>query len=90
VTLALRRRVFEAYGLSYPQPPKAFDVDHLIPLALGGSNDIANLWPEPMNAMATEKNNVEDALYRKVCVEGTVKLAEAQLIMASDWRQFKR
>jgi hypothetical protein len=35
----LRRRVFR-------QPRGAYEVDHLIPLELGGDNVIANLWPE--------------------------------------------
>jgi 5-methylcytosine-specific restriction endonuclease McrA len=32
--------------LGYPQQHGAFEVDHLIPLELGGDNVIANLWPE--------------------------------------------
>ncbi len=27
--------------------PYAHEVDHLVSLELGGSNDIRNLWPEP-------------------------------------------
>jgi hypothetical protein len=25
----------------------AYELDHLIPLELGGSNDLRNLWPQP-------------------------------------------
>src|SRR5206468_3508206 len=46
VSLTLRKAVFAEYGISYPQLRGAFEVDHLIPLAIGGSNDIANLFPE--------------------------------------------
>jgi hypothetical protein len=46
VSSDVHRQAFTEYGLSYPQPRGAFEVDHLIPLELGGDNLIANLWPE--------------------------------------------
>jgi 5-methylcytosine-specific restriction endonuclease McrA len=27
-------------------PPGAYEIDHLISISLGGSNDIKNLWPQ--------------------------------------------
>ena len=39
--------VYAEYGVIYPQAPGAFEVDHFIPLEIGGSNDLTNLWPEP-------------------------------------------
>src|SRR6516164_2348756 len=46
VTEEVRHQVFAEYGLSYGVHG-SYEVDHLIPLELGGSNDIRNLWPEP-------------------------------------------
>jgi hypothetical protein len=46
VSSEAHRQAFTEYGLSYPQARGAFEVDHLIPLELGGDNTIANLWPE--------------------------------------------
>ncbi len=46
VSRELRRAAFAEYGLSPHQPPGSYEVDHLIPLELGGSNDLGNLWPE--------------------------------------------
>src|SRR5437588_12973817 len=30
--------VYAGYGLAYPQPPGTYELDHLIPLELGGDN----------------------------------------------------
>jgi len=66
--------------------PKCCEVDHLIPLELGGSNDIKNLWPQPEMPKPgyKEKNSLENTLKRLVC-NGTMTLADAQHCIASDW-----
>jgi len=46
VPVSLKKKVYREYGISYPQPFGSYEADHFIPLTLGGSNDIANLWPE--------------------------------------------
>lgn len=47
VTQAVRRAAFAAYGRPFPPPQGSTELDHLIPLELGGDNTIENLWPEP-------------------------------------------
>src|SRR5581483_3564218 len=64
-----------------------FEVDHLIPLELGGSNAIENLWAEsyvtdPWNAHV--KDRLENTLHRMVC-DGEISLADAQRAIATDW-----
>ena len=63
-----------------------FEVDHLIPLELGGDNSIANLWPEAAEPTPGfhEKDRVENYLHRRVC-EGAMSLADAQRQVATDW-----
>src|SRR3989338_6374719 len=46
VSTSLRKKVFAEYGIDYDQPFGSYEADHLIPLALGGNNDISNLFPE--------------------------------------------
>jgi hypothetical protein len=41
-----KRAVFIEYFGEMPPDPGDFEVDHLISLELGGSNDRSNLWPE--------------------------------------------
>ncbi|MGO8993579.1 MAG: HNH endonuclease signature motif containing protein [Polyangiaceae bacterium] len=86
VSEEVHRLAFAEYGIPYPQPAGAYEVDHLIPLALGGNNAIANLWPEPSEPHPGfhEKDMVEDYLHREVCA-GRMTLADAQRAIATDW-----
>jgi hypothetical protein len=70
---------------------RSVEVDHLISLELGGSNDIANLWAEPYEPRpgAHEKDRVENWLHKKVC-DGTLSLEEAQKAIATDWPKVYR
>src|SRR6266568_4806129 len=61
-----------------------YEEDHLISLEIGGSpDDPKNLWPEPGN-IPNAKDKVENDLNSAVCA-GTVKLADAQHAIATDW-----
>ena len=42
----LRETVFASYGIALPVPVGAYELDHLIPLELGGSDTVDNLWPQ--------------------------------------------
>ena len=72
--------------MTYPQPPGAYEVDHFIPLALGGANDIANLFPEAAAPTPGfhEKDIVEVFLQEQVC-SGHATLAAAQRQISTDW-----
>jgi hypothetical protein len=71
---------YPAYGTPHS---KRTELDHLVSLELGGSNDAANLWPESPPT-PNPKDKVENALHKAVC-EGRVSLAAAQRAIASDW-----
>jgi hypothetical protein len=67
--------------------PGAYEVDHLISLELGGSNEITNLWPEPYAPSAIgahAKDKVENSLHADVC-DGRMTLQAAQAKIAADW-----
>lgn len=59
------------------------ELDHLVPLELGGSNDISNLWPEA-GAIPNPKDKVEGELKSAVCA-GKITLDAARLEIARDW-----
>jgi hypothetical protein len=84
VTSAERAQVYAEYGVD--NVPGADEVDHFIPLELGGSNDITNLWPEPYLPApgAHDKDRVENYLHDLVC-SGAMALADAQAAIAADW-----
>jgi hypothetical protein len=93
VSGSLKLQVYRRYGMSGPKaafpgtdllPP--YEVDHLVSLELGGSNDITNLWPEAFNQSlgAHEKDRLEQRLHRMICAE-RISVEEAQHAIATDW-----
>jgi hypothetical protein len=86
VSSALQREVFREYGIRSAKP-YAYEVDYLITPALGGADDIRNLWPESYEAIvwnARVKDQLEDYLRDRVCA-GTLDLATAQQDLAVNW-----
>ena len=86
VSVSLKKKVFAEYGIAYPVPFGSYEVDHIVPLALGGNNDIANLFPEARQPYPgfQEKDVVENYLHEHVC-SGEIDLAAAQVQIANDW-----
>ena len=86
VPVALQRRVFEEYGIARAEP-RAYEVDYLVTPALGGADDIHNLWPHSYSATvwnAQVKDALEDRLREMVC-DGSLDLAQAQREIATNW-----
>ncbi len=80
--------VYAEYGITSHEPGQ-YEVDHLISLELGGSNDISNLWPEPAEPTPGfhQKDQVENYLHDQVC-SGAMPLQQAQIPIATNWLQF--
>jgi hypothetical protein len=57
------------YGLAPRLYGRTLEIDHIVALELGGSNDIANLFPEEANAHPgyRAKDRLENALADMVC-----------------------
>jgi hypothetical protein len=89
----LKDAVFAEYHLTNPHDGgHSWEVDHLVPLGLGGRDVKENLWPESrsgdgMNAWA--KDRLEYRLYRLVCDPPPgaqpVPLVQAQTAFRTDW-----
>lgn len=77
---------YPAYGLARSVKT---ELDHGVPLELGGDNDASNLWPEPETGTPNPKDSVEGALNRAVC-SGRVTLAAAQNAIAANWMTAER
>lgn len=86
ITAREKRASLAAYG----DDSSPFEYDHLVSLELGGAvNDARNLWPEPDDATKVgfylnPKDRLERVLNRLVC-RGSMPLAQAQRLIASDW-----
>lgn len=83
VSAATEDYVAGEYGLSSHY---GYEIDHLIPLELGGANSVSNLWPEPYNSPygATQKDGLEDYLHEQVCYHG-MSVSTAQREIAANW-----
>jgi hypothetical protein len=70
---------------------RTIEIDHIVPLELGGSNDIANLFPEPGAGAAGyhAKDRLENRLRALVC-SGRVTLASARAGIARNWEAMYR
>lgn len=85
VPASVKKQVFAEYHIA-PTSDK-FEVDHLISLELGGSNNIKNLWPQsyttqPLNAH--RKDVLENKLHDMICSK-QITIQEAQKAIATDW-----
>lgn len=82
-----KARVYNSYHMRRGVSPCPCEVDHLVSLELGGSNDERNLWPQsyvtrPWNAHV--KDELENVLHKLVC-SGEIILDKAQHGIANDW-----
>jgi hypothetical protein len=80
------------YGLAVKPYGKTLEIDHIVSLELGGSNDIANLFPEKRNAAPgfPAKDKLENRLHDVVCTEHAMTLRQAQRAIAQDWVKLYR
>jgi hypothetical protein len=78
-------QVYAEYGITHHSAGQ-YEVDHLVSLELGGSNDISNLWPEAASPTPGfhQKDQVENYLHDQVC-SGAMSLKDAQIKIATNW-----
>jgi len=64
------------------------EMDHRLPLALGGADDVRNLWCQPAGEFEV-KDRLETRVWEMVCHEHSMTLGDAQklFLAPADWRQ---
>lgn len=86
VPQSLRLEVFKRDNVIYPQQTGTTELDHLVPLCGGGSNNINNLWvefAEPRPGFH-EKDILESCMCKLIC-NGSIDINRAQERIANDW-----
>jgi hypothetical protein len=85
VSVSTKNKVYASYGI-VKRKPGQYQIDHLVNLGIGGSNDISNLWPEAAAPKPGfhEKDRLENYLRDQVCSQ-KMSLLTAQTLMATDW-----
>jgi hypothetical protein len=84
VSEATKHQVEAEYGMRPAAYGSTLEIDHIVSLELGGSNDIANLFPERAPGFRA-KDKLENKLHALVCA-GSMTLLAAQQQIASDWQ----
>ena len=88
-----RKEIYESYGIQQGVPPCPCELDHLIPLSLGGATDPRNLWPQSETTPWSShlKDQLEQVLPFEVCAT-KIELLDAQRGIACNWKAtfFKR
>jgi hypothetical protein len=91
VPVSEKHQVEVEYGMTPRSYGRAIEIDHIVSLELGGSNDIANLYPEPGSGPSNYhvKDKLENRLHRLVCA-GAMTLHAAQAGIARNWEELYR
>ena len=78
--------VEQEYGLAPGHYGQTLEIDHIVPLELGGSNSVANLFPEQASGQPgyRVKDKLENRLHQMVCA-GAITLLAAQRGIATNW-----
>jgi hypothetical protein len=76
------------YGMAERLYGRTLEIDHIVSLELGGSNEVANLFPEKANARPgyKVKDRLENRLHDLVC-SGQMSLRRAQTQIAANWQE---
>jgi hypothetical protein len=93
-----KHKTYRWYGLRDPHnnfgDTQVCELDHLVPLELGGADGLGNIWPEcgPSHTVLQDryfkvKDRVENYLAYEVKA-GKMPLAEAQHGIAENWTQY--
>lgn len=86
VSSSLRDKIYLAHKVDKKKCRGDCKIDHLVPLAVGGSNDPKNLWPHEYGAEYTvyEKTRLEVLMRKKLCNEG-MPIQMVQACFLWDW-----
>jgi hypothetical protein len=77
------KQIMARYGVNKDEYHK-YEIDYLIPLSLGGSCVMENMWAQPADDVY-RKNYIEGRLLSEVC-DGRMTLRRAQDLIKDDWK----
>jgi hypothetical protein len=80
VTDKMKLSVVKSYNIKESDISK-FEFDHYVPLALGGANDVSNIWPAPKDVVVAKKTYVDGIVAQlrdnKISPENAVAMAKS-------------
>lgn len=82
--VAQRRKLLVEYGVP-GWTGRDGELDHRVPVFLGGLTVEDNLWPE-RGAIPNRKDALEVLVRRRICVDRTMRVRTAVRLFLADWR----
>lgn len=82
-SLSLKKQICGEYQIASCPAEGKMEIDHLVPLELGGADTKENLWVQ-MAPDYHRKDLLENELHRRVCA-GTANLIDAQNCIRGNW-----
>jgi hypothetical protein len=81
----LKDQTYAAYGID--KAGRDFEIDHRVPLCLGGADEADNLWPQRgwRHPSYYDKDRLEAEVCRMVCEQGEMTLPQGQALFLGDW-----
>jgi hypothetical protein len=81
----LKREIYAAYGMD--RAGRDFEIDHRVPLCIGGADARENLWPQEgwEHPSYHDKDRLEAEVCRRVCRNHEISLPDGQAIFLGDW-----
>ena len=93
-----KKQVYAEYGLKPTRSvnctgpsQSCYEVDHLIPLEIGGADEKNNLWPQLYDGVnnAHDKDKLENYLHKQICAN-KMTMQQAQACISKDWIACKK
>jgi hypothetical protein len=81
----LKREVYAAYHVN--PAGRDFEIDHRVPLCIGGADVRENLWPQEgwQHPSYHDKDRLEAFVCHAVCVIRRMTLQQGQAVFMGDW-----
>jgi len=85
-SVELKREVYAEYHVE--AAGREFEIDHRVPLCLGGADVRENLWPQEgwQHPNYHDNDFLEETVCRMVCRDQTMTLEDGQAIFLGDWQ----
>ena len=97
-TIDTKRSIYAEYGIKPKRSVSCtgvahscYEVDHLIPLEIGGDDVQSNLWPQLYDGEnnAHDKDALENFLHKQICAN-KITMEQAQTCISKDWIACKK
>lgn len=85
MSLPVQTAVYDSYGYFLPAQQHKYILDYLVPITLGGSTRISNVWPAATKGTGFYQKTQLDHVLRSMVCQRSITLATAQQALEQDW-----